>query len=87
LKVKRQKDEVTSKIGLPAPGQVKEADLSKPVAGEEVNEARDNPDTVECELMNEVLPKEVLPAFMATLNGTGLVDTVPKVLFPFEAVT
>ena len=80
------KDEVTSKMGLPAPDQVKEAVLVKPVAGEEVNEAKDNPDTVESELMKVVLPKEELPAFMATLNGTGLDDKLPKVLSPFEAV-
>jgi len=73
-------------MGLPAPDQVNEVDLSKPVAGEEVSEAKDGIDMVESELMNEVLPKEELPAFMATLNGTGLDDTVTKVLSPFEAV-
>lgn len=42
-------------MGLPATDQVEEAVLSKPMAGEEVNEANDNPDTVESELMNKVL--------------------------------
>ena len=80
------KDEVTSKMGLPAPDQVNEVDLSKPVAREEVGEAKDGIDTVESELMNEVMPKEELPAFMATLNASGLNDTVPKELSLFEDV-
>ena len=44
----------TSKIGLPAPDQVKEAALLKPVAVEEANEEKDNPDTVESRHMNEL---------------------------------
>jgi len=73
-------------MGSPAPDQVKEAVLLKPVTGEEANEAKDNPDTVESGRMNEVLSKEELLAFMAALNGTGLNDTFPKVLSPFETV-
>ncbi len=60
--------------------------MLEPVAGEEANEAKDSPDTVESRRLNEVLSKKELScAVIVVLNGAGLNDTFPKVFSPFEA--